>query len=99
MRVYLIMEEVFPFYHGNKKSFSFHFHFFIFLFLSNIISSYAQAVHDSGLQFDVIFGPAYKGIPLVTAFTMAWYELYQESKDICYNRKEAKDHGEVSRFD
>jgi orotate phosphoribosyltransferase len=53
-------------------------------------------VKDSGLEFDVIFGPAYKGIPLVTAFSIAWYELFGESKDICYNRKEAKDHGEVN---
>lgn len=58
--------------------------------------AYAQAIHDQHLEFDVIFGPAYKGIPLVTAFAIAWYELFGESKDICYNRKEAKDHGEVS---
>ena len=43
---------------------------------------------------DVFFGPAYKGIPLVTAISMTWYELYGESKDVVYNRKEAKDHGE-----
>lgn len=61
---------------------------------NRFIRSYAQAVRDSGIEFDVIFGPAYKGIPLVTAFSIAWYDLFQESKDICYNRKEAKDHGE-----
>ncbi|KAJ1398889.1 phosphoribosyltransferase-like protein, partial [Ochromonadaceae sp. CCMP2298] len=48
----------------------------------------------SGLQFDVIFGPAYKGIPLVTAVAMSWSLLYGEDKDVSYNRKEAKDHGE-----
>lgn len=56
--------------------------------------AYAQAVRDSSLEFDVIFGPAYKGIPLATAFAMAWFELFGESKDVTYNRKEAKDHGE-----
>lgn len=55
---------------------------------------YAQAVRASGITFDVIFGPAYKGIPLATAFAMAWFQLYGESKDATYNRKEAKDHGE-----
>jgi len=62
--------------------------------LSILSRAYAQAIHDQHLEFDVIFGPAYKGIPLVTAFAIAWYELFGESKDICYNRKEAKDHGE-----
>ena len=56
---------------------------------------YAQAVRNTGVEFDVIFGPAYKGIPLATAVGIAWQELYGESKDISYNRKEAKDHGEV----
>ena len=55
---------------------------------------YAMAIRQSGVQFDVIFGPAYKGIPLATSVAMAWYQLYGESKDITYNRKEAKDHGE-----
>ena len=47
------------------------------------------------MSFDVIFGPAYKGIPLVTCVSVAWHQLFGEDKDICYNRKEAKDHGEV----
>jgi orotate phosphoribosyltransferase len=55
---------------------------------------YAMSIRQSGVEFDVIFGPAYKGIPLATAVGMAWFQLYGESKDICYNRKEAKDHGE-----
>lgn len=59
---------------------------------------YAQAVKDAGIAFDVVFGPAYKGIPLVTGFAMAWYDLFQEEKDISYNRKEAKDHGEVLNY-
>eukprot|EP01039_Chlorochromonas_danica_P006429 gene6429-7090_t len=55
---------------------------------------YARAVRESGLEFDVIFGPAYKGIPLAAAFSTAWLSLYGESKEVSYNRKEAKDHGE-----
>lgn len=58
---------------------------------------YAKTVKDAGLEFDVIFGPAYKGIPLATAVGIAWQELYGESKDVSYNRKEVKDHGEVNR--
>ena len=55
---------------------------------------YAQAVHQSGVDFDVFFGPAYKGIPLVTAMSSAYYAMYNVSVDLAYNRKEAKDHGE-----
>jgi orotate phosphoribosyltransferase len=59
------------------------------------IRFYAIAIRESGVQFDVIFGPAYKGIPLATTLAMAWCQLYGENKEICYNRKEVKDHGEV----
>lgn len=57
-----------------------------------------MAIKESGLQFDVIFGPAYKGIPLATSLSMAWMQLYGENKHVCYNRKEVKDHGEVKRL-
>lgn len=57
---------------------------------------YAQAIRASGLEFDVIFGPAYKGIPLASGIATAWYELYHEDKSFSYNRKEVKDHGEVN---
>lgn len=60
-----------------------------------LYSCYARAIKQSSLSFDVIFGPAYKGIPLVTCVSVAWHQLFGEDKDICYNRKEAKDHGEV----
>lgn len=56
--------------------------------------SYAKAIRRAGLKFDVIFGPAYKGIPLASCIGMAWFELYGESVGVAYNRKEAKDHGE-----
>ena len=59
---------------------------------------YAMAIKQSGVQFDVIFGPAYKGIPLATTLAVAWCQLYGENKEICYNRKEVKDHGEVCRL-
>ena len=56
---------------------------------------YAQAIKQSGIAFEVIFGPAYKGIPLATSISVAWLQMYGESKDVAYNRKEVKDHGEV----
>lgn len=55
---------------------------------------YAKAIHDNfGLDFDVLFGPAYKGIPLSVATTMAISDLYGKDIRYCSNRKEAKDHG------
>lgn len=57
---------------------------------------YAKAIHDTyGLDFDVLFGPAYKGIPLAVAATMAISELYGKDVRYCSNRKEAKDHGDA----
>ena len=57
---------------------------------------YAKAIHDNyGLDFDVLFGPAYKGIPLSVAATMAISELYGKDIRYCSNRKEAKDHGDT----
>ena len=56
---------------------------------------YAKAIHDNyGLDFDVLFGPAYKGIPLAVATTMAISELYGKDIRYCSNRKEVKDHGD-----
>lgn len=57
---------------------------------------YAKAIHDHyGLDFDVLFGPAYKGIPLSVATTMAISELYGKDIRYCSNRKEIKDHGDT----
>ena len=57
---------------------------------------YAKAIHDSyGDDFDVLFGPAYKGIPLSVAATMAYSELYGKEIRYCSNRKEIKDHGDT----
>ncbi len=61
--------------------------------LNRLAQFYAKAILASGLDFDVLFGPAYKGIPLVAATAMA---LAQQGRNLpyAYNRKEAKDHGE-----
>lgn len=57
---------------------------------------YAKAIHDRyGLDFDVLFGPAYKGIPLSVATTMAISELYGKEIRYSSNRKEVKDHGDT----
>lgn len=57
---------------------------------------YAKAIHDTyGLDFDVLFGPAYKGIPLSVAATIAFSELYGKEIRYCSNRKEVKDHGDT----
>lgn len=55
---------------------------------------YAAAIVDSGLQFDCLFGPAYKGIPLVTTTAIALTDRHQRDVPYCFNRKEIKDHGE-----
>ncbi|MDD6667926.1 MAG: orotate phosphoribosyltransferase [Lachnospiraceae bacterium] len=56
---------------------------------------YARTIHDQfGTDFDVLFGPAYKGIPLSVATSIALHDLYGVDVRYCSNRKEAKDHGE-----
>lgn len=55
---------------------------------------YAQAIVDSGIQFDVLFGPAYKGIPLAATAGIALADHHDRDVPWCFNRKEAKDHGE-----
>lgn len=55
---------------------------------------YAQCIVDSGVEFDVLLGPAYKGIPLATATAVALAEHHGRDVPFAYNRKEAKTHGE-----
>ena len=55
---------------------------------------YAAAIVRSGIQFDMIFGPAYKGIPLATATAIALSEQHDRNVPYAFNRKESKDHGE-----
>lgn len=55
---------------------------------------YAQALVDSGIDFDLLFGPAYKGIPIATTTAVALADHHDRDVPYCFNRKEAKDHGE-----
>ena len=55
---------------------------------------YAQAIIDSGVEYDMLFGPAYKGIPLVAAIAIGINTVSGRDVPYCFNRKEAKDHGE-----
>ncbi len=62
--------------------------------LARLGQYYAEAITDSGLEFDVLFGPAYKGIPLAATCSVALAEHHQRDVPYCFNRKEAKAHGE-----
>jgi orotate phosphoribosyltransferase len=55
---------------------------------------YAESIRDSGIEFDVLFGPAYKGIPLAAATAVQMADELNIDTPWCFNRKEAKDHGE-----
>lgn len=64
--------------------------------LSRLGSYYAKAIESSfGLDFDILFGPAYKGIPLSVATSMAISQQYEKEVRYCSNRKEVKDHGDT----
>ena len=62
--------------------------------LSQLGQFYAQAIETSGIKFDVLFGPAYKGIPLAAAAAIALNDSFNRNVSYSFNRKEAKDHGE-----
>jgi orotate phosphoribosyltransferase len=62
--------------------------------LELLSACYAQAMLDSGVEFDMLFGPAYKGIPLAAGITIMLNAEHQQNIPYAYNRKEAKDHGE-----
>ena len=55
---------------------------------------YAAALVDAAVQYDVLFGPAYKGIPIASATAVQLAEVHDQDVPYCFNRKEAKDHGE-----
>ena len=63
--------------------------------LARLGQAYAEAIVHSKIDFDMLFGPAYKGIPLVGASTVALAEHHRRDFPYCFNRKEAKDHGEA----
>ncbi len=62
--------------------------------LAKLGQYYAQALKDSGIQFDVLFGPAYKGIPLASSCAISLATQHNMNVPYSFNRKEAKDHGE-----
>jgi orotate phosphoribosyltransferase len=62
--------------------------------LSKLGGFYAQALVQSGIKPDILYGPAYKGIPLVSATSIAYAQLTDSDMPFAFNRKEAKDHGE-----
>lgn len=62
--------------------------------LAQLGQFYASAIIDAKVDIDLLFGPAYKGIPLVTTTAAALFNKAQRDYPVCYNRKEAKDHGE-----
>jgi orotate phosphoribosyltransferase len=62
--------------------------------LAELADCYSDAVIDSGVVFDMLYGPAYKGIPLAAALAMSLARRHGRNVPFCYNRKEAKGHGE-----
>jgi len=62
--------------------------------LAQLGKCYARAIVDSGIEYDVLFGPAYKGIPLVAVTAMALYDEHGIDAPFAFNRKEKKQHGE-----
>ena len=62
--------------------------------LAKLGEFYAQAIQSSKLDYDVLFGPAYKGIPIATTVAVALAKQFDVDKPCCSNRKETKDHGE-----
>ncbi|MGE0030586.1 MAG: orotate phosphoribosyltransferase [Steroidobacteraceae bacterium] len=63
--------------------------------LRRLGACYAEALTDAGTGFDMLFGPAYKGIPLATATAIALAEHHRRNVPVAFNRKEAKSHGEA----
>ncbi len=62
--------------------------------LAVLADCYSDAISDSALAFDMLYGPAYKGIPLAAALAVSLFRRHERNVPFCYNRKEAKDHGE-----
>jgi len=80
---------------GRKSPYFFNFGLFqTGASLAKLGDFYAQSIIDSGIEFDMLFGPAYKGIPLVSVIAATLYEKHGLDYPYAYNRKEVKDHGE-----
>jgi len=61
---------------------------------TQLLDAYASVVYESGIEFDVVYGPAYKGISLAVAFSVIYNLYYKKNVGWAHNRKEEKDHGE-----
>lgn len=66
--------------------------------LPKLAKFYAQTLLDSGFEYDILFGPAYKGIPLALATSMVLYETFHQDIPYCFNRKEKKSYGDGGDF-
>ena len=66
--------------------------------LTKLGEFYAETLQNSRMHCDVLFGPAYKGIPLVTATSIILFEKFNKNMPYCFNRKETKDHGDGGNF-
>ena len=66
--------------------------------ISQLGEFYSDVLINSGISFDMLFGPAYKGIPLATAVAIALHQRHSRSVGVAFNRKEAKTHGEAGKL-
>ena len=66
--------------------------------LARLGEFYAQCIEENGVDADVFFGPAYKGIPLSVSAAVAYYNKFGKDAAYCFDRKEVKDHGEGGMF-
>lgn len=66
--------------------------------LAKLGEFYAETLINSRMHCDLLFGPAYKGIPLATATSIILFEKFNKNIPYCFNRKEAKDHGDAGNF-
>ena len=62
--------------------------------LAKLARAYSMCINEKGIEFDMLFGPAYKGIPLVSSISVCYSNLYNRDIGFCFNRKEEKRHGE-----
>lgn len=66
--------------------------------LTVLASFYAKTLEENNVNYDLLFGPAYKGIPLATATSMVLHQQFNKNVDYCFNRKEIKSHGDKGAF-
>lgn len=66
--------------------------------LARLGGFYADCINDNGIEADILFGPAYKGVPLAVSAAVSLFTKYGKSVSYCFDRKEAKDHGEGGMF-